>query len=126
MRWCSEDTAAEQSDLRLLIRRKRKRGVEVWNRAGDQPAIVSPREGDVRFELLESIELVLNLSCLLERLIVVYSEDAFRQIRIEEQTTGLGREVARSCVPCYKECRQAFVLCETNSNRNSIKLRLIP
>src|SRR2546423_3633747 len=53
-----EDAAAEQSDLRLLIRREGQSGGEVWNRARHEAAVIAPVEVHVRHEPLEALELV--------------------------------------------------------------------
>src|SRR5262249_55963274 len=72
-----ECVAAKQSDLRLLVGRQPERGRIVGDRSGDQTAVVAPTEGDVRLDLIDLVELILDLSRLLESLVVINAEDSF-------------------------------------------------
>src|SRR5256714_10781075 len=53
-----EDAAAEQTDLRLLIRREGQSGGEVCDGPRNDAAVVAPVEVHVRQERLEALELV--------------------------------------------------------------------
>src|ERR1700681_1850147 len=78
--WRREGAAAEQSDLGLLIRSQRERGIEVRDTARNQTTVVAPGERDVRRQPLPLFESILDLCCLLELLIVIDAEDASGQI----------------------------------------------
>ena len=71
-------TAAEQTDLRLLVRRKIQGRSEVGDRACDRTAIVAPGEIHVRCDFLPLLELVLDLRRLLKFLIVIDPEHTGR------------------------------------------------
>jgi hypothetical protein len=105
-----ESAAAEQPYLRLLVGCKAERSGEAGHGSRDKAAIVAPREGDIGRESLPLIKLVLHLRRLLERLIVVDAEYASGQVRVEEQSTRLGREEACACVPGDEERRQPVIV----------------
>src|SRR6266542_6886176 len=113
-----EGAAAKQPDLRLLIWRQRERGRKVGHRSRDEAAVIAPTEGDVRLDLLELMKLILYLSSLLERLVVINANNAFRQIRVEEESAALGRKIARPCVPGGEEGRETVVVGQVDARRD--------
>src|SRR5262249_51126389 len=116
----------KQSDLRLLVGRQPERGRIVGDRSRDQTAVVAPTEGDVRLDLIDLVELILDLSRLLESLVVINAEDSFRQIGVEEESAALRREVARPRVPGGEEGREPFVIRQVDAHRYAVNLRQIP
>src|SRR5262249_57860830 len=92
----------------------------------NKPAVVAPTEGDVRLDLLDPVELILHLHRLLVRLVMIYTENTFRQIGIEEESAALGREVARPRVPGDEEGRDPFVIGHVDARREAVEFRLIP
>src|ERR1700694_6341418 len=97
--WRREGAAAKQSDLGLLITRKRERGIEVRDTSRNQTTVVAPSERNIRSPPLPVFKSILDLGCLLVLLIVIDAEDASRQIGIEEQATAFWRKVPGSRVP---------------------------
>src|SRR5206468_12402176 len=79
LRRSGEGGTAKQADLRLLVWSEGQCGFKVGNAASHQTAVVAPGEGHVRFDLLQLMELVLQMSGLLKRLVMVNAEDALRQ-----------------------------------------------
>src|SRR6185503_14940550 len=99
---------------------------EVGNCARYQATIVSPGEGEVGRQPFPLLNLVLDLCRLLERLIMIDTENTSRQIGIEEQAAALGREVSSSRMSCDHEGGQDFVICQVDDSTDSIKLRCLP
>src|SRR6266481_5776156 len=97
--WRGEGASAKETYLRLLIRRESQRGSEVRHRTRHKATVIAPGESYVRRNSLPLLDLVLHLCCLLERLVVVDAEDAYRQVGVEEQAAALRREVSCARVP---------------------------
>jgi hypothetical protein len=110
LRGCRECVSAKETNLRLQIRREAEGCRVVGNRSGNHTAIVAPAECRIRLELAELVKLVLNLARLLEGLVVVDAEDAFRYIRVKEEAAILRREEPRPRVPCREECSEPFIV----------------
>ena len=69
------------------------------------------------------MKLIPDLSRLLERLVVINSKDAFRQIGVEEESAVWGK--ARTRVPGGEEGRD-FVVGQVDARREAVALRQMP
>ena len=72
------------------------------------------------------LKLVLDLSGLLEALIVIDAEHASRQIRVEEKATSLWREKSRPRVACGHEGGESLVIGQVEFEGRAVELRFLP
>ncbi len=124
---CGHLASAEQARLNLLIRGDagqvhRNSCVCHRHRAGHQPVVVTPIEGQPWPRLLR---LILYVCGLLKFLIMVDAEHALRR-EVRPQSAYLRIEESRIHSAHHHECRQAVKIRHAGANGKSADFRIVP